>query len=82
MARVCTGGIAAIPDEEWLGSLNVSFLSAVRVTSAALPALKESASAAVGSITSGGAFTADPAALHYGAAKAALTTTTRACPRN
>jgi NAD(P)-dependent dehydrogenase (short-subunit alcohol dehydrogenase family) len=73
-ARVYTGGIATIPDEEWLDSLNVNLLSAVRVTSAVLPALKESASAAIVNISSGSAFTAGPAALHYGAAKAALNT--------
>jgi NAD(P)-dependent dehydrogenase (short-subunit alcohol dehydrogenase family) len=73
-ARVYPGGISAIPDEEWLDSLNINFLSAVRVTNEALPALKESASATVVNISSGAAFTAGPVALHYGAAKAALNT--------
>lgn len=72
--RVYAGGIATIPDEEWLDSLNINLLSAVRVTNAALAALKQSDNAAVVNISSGAAFTAGPAALHYGAAKAALNT--------
>jgi NAD(P)-dependent dehydrogenase (short-subunit alcohol dehydrogenase family) len=72
--RVYAGGIATIPDDEWLDSLNINFMSAVRVTNAALAALKRSDNATIVNISSGAAFTAGPAALHYGAAKAALNT--------
>jgi NAD(P)-dependent dehydrogenase (short-subunit alcohol dehydrogenase family) len=41
-SRVYLGGPASIPDAEWRDSLDVNFLAAVRVVSAALPALKES----------------------------------------
>ncbi|MYV56162.1 oxidoreductase [Streptomyces sp. SID3212] len=61
-----------IPDEEWEDSLAVNFLSAVRVTTPALAALKEAERASVINLTTG--ITANPPAplLHYGAAKAAL----------
>jgi NAD(P)-dependent dehydrogenase (short-subunit alcohol dehydrogenase family) len=71
---VYAGGVATIPDEAWLDSLNINFMSAVRVTNAALPALKESGSGSIVNISSGAAYSAFPAALHYGAAKAALNT--------
>ncbi|MFI6829192.1 oxidoreductase [Kribbella sp. NPDC050241] len=64
--------LTGIPDEEWEDSLAINFLSAVRVTSAALPALQHSDRAAIVNVSSG--VSANPAApiLHYGAAKAAL----------
>ena len=70
--RVFLQGSASIPDEEWLDSLAINFLSAVRVTNAALPALKASKTPAIINISSDG--TANPAApmLHYVTAKAAL----------
>jgi NAD(P)-dependent dehydrogenase (short-subunit alcohol dehydrogenase family) len=62
----------AIPDEEWQDSLNINFLSAVWITNAAAEALKASENAAIVNILSTSAFTAEPIALHYAAAKAAL----------
>ncbi|GHJ35276.1 oxidoreductase [Streptomyces sp. TS71-3] len=61
-----------IPDVEWEDSLAINFLSAVRVTNAALPALQQADRAAIVNVSSGVA--ADPPApmLHYGSAKAAL----------
>ena len=41
-ARAHLGGISSIPDEEWLDALDLNYLSAVRVTNALLPALRES----------------------------------------
>lgn len=61
-----------IPDEEWVDSLNINFLSAVRVTAAALPALQQSGHAAIVNISSNATVTAAPPLLHYAAAKAAL----------
>jgi NAD(P)-dependent dehydrogenase (short-subunit alcohol dehydrogenase family) len=61
-----------ISDAEWLDSLNINFLSAVRMTSAALPALQQSAHAAVINISSNATVMAAPPLLHYAAAKAAL----------
>jgi NAD(P)-dependent dehydrogenase (short-subunit alcohol dehydrogenase family) len=75
--RVFVGGSTTIPEEEWQDSLDINFLSAVRLTNAAADALKESSAGAVVNIASTVAFEAGPAALHYAAAKAALLTYTR-----
>jgi NAD(P)-dependent dehydrogenase (short-subunit alcohol dehydrogenase family) len=45
--RVYLGGPAAIPDHEWQDSLDINFLSAVRVINASLPALQESGTGGV-----------------------------------
>lgn len=72
-ARAHPGGISSIPDEEWLDALHVNYLSAVRLTSAVLPALRESgAGSAIVNISSVAALTPAPPLAHYGAAKAAL----------
>ena len=67
----------AIPDEDWLDSLAMNFLSAVRMTNAALPALKDSGNGAVINIASTAAFAPEPPVLHYAAAKSALLTYTK-----
>ncbi|HEY3982022.1 MAG TPA: oxidoreductase [Streptosporangiaceae bacterium] len=74
-ARAYPGGPAAIPDHEWQDSIDVNFLSAVRVINASLPALQESgAGAAIINISTGAAKNPQPPVLHYAAAKAALAT--------
>jgi NAD(P)-dependent dehydrogenase (short-subunit alcohol dehydrogenase family) len=72
-ARVYPSG-TAIPDDEWQDSLNINFLSAVWVTNAAADALKASENGAIVNILSTSAFTAEPIALPYATAKAALLT--------
>ena len=64
--------LMGIPDEEWEDSLAINFLSAVRVTSAALPALRGSERAAIVNVSSGASTNPPAPILHYGAAKAAL----------
>lgn len=72
-ARAYVGGPAAIPDHEWQDSIDINFLSAVRVISASLPALQESGGgAAIINISTGSANNPQPPVLHYAAAKAAL----------
>lgn len=71
-ARPHVDGATTIPDQEWLDSLDINFLSAVRVTAAALPALRKSDGAAIVNVSSGGATPLPGPILHYGAAKAAL----------
>jgi NAD(P)-dependent dehydrogenase (short-subunit alcohol dehydrogenase family) len=74
-SRAHMAGPAAIPDSEWQDSLEINFLSAVRLTSAALPALQESGTgAAIVNISTGAAKAPQPPVLHYAAAKAALAT--------
>jgi NAD(P)-dependent dehydrogenase (short-subunit alcohol dehydrogenase family) len=70
-ARVHLPGIEAISDEEWLDSLNVNFMSAVRLTGSVLTALKASKGAIV-NISAGGVTPFGGPLAHYGAAKAAL----------
>jgi NAD(P)-dependent dehydrogenase (short-subunit alcohol dehydrogenase family) len=62
----------AIPESEWQDSLNINFLSAVWATNAAADALKQSENGVIVNILSTSAFTAEPIALHYASAKAAL----------
>jgi NAD(P)-dependent dehydrogenase (short-subunit alcohol dehydrogenase family) len=72
-SRVYLGGPASIPDADWQDSLDINFLSAVRVVNAALPALEESgAGAAIVNISSNVAKAPEAPLLHYSAAKAAL----------
>lgn len=61
-----------IPDEEWEDSLAINFMSAVRVTNAALPALQQADRASIVNVSSGVADNPPAPMLHYGAAKAAL----------
>jgi NAD(P)-dependent dehydrogenase (short-subunit alcohol dehydrogenase family) len=72
-SRVYMGGPTSIPDAEWQDSLDINFLSAVRVISAALPALTVSgAGSSIVNISTGVAKVPSAPLLHYGAAKAAL----------
>ena len=72
-ARVYLGGPASIPDEEWQDSLDINYLSAVRMVNALLPALKHSDAGASINIAATTA-TSSPPLLHYAAAKAAVIT--------
>ena len=72
-ARLHLGGTSSIPDEEWLDALDLNYLSAVRVTGALLPALREAGvGGAVVNISSVAALVPTPPLAHYAAAKAAL----------
>jgi NAD(P)-dependent dehydrogenase (short-subunit alcohol dehydrogenase family) len=71
-ARPFLPGSSAIPDEEWVDSLDINFLAAVRVTNALLGALSESESGVVLNVSSGGVAPLPAPLVHYGAAKAAL----------
>jgi NAD(P)-dependent dehydrogenase (short-subunit alcohol dehydrogenase family) len=71
-ARVHLPSSEAIPDEEWVDSLNVNFLATLRVTTAVLAALKQSPAGAIVNVSSGGRLPYGGPLLHYGAAKAAL----------
>ena len=79
-ARVHLPDSTAISDEEWVDSLNINFLSALRVTNALLAELKKSKGAIV-NVTSGGRIAYAGAMAHYGAAKAALNNWSEALAR-
>ena len=76
-ARVHLEGAESIPDEEWQDSLDIHFLSAVRLVNAALPALRQAKNAAIVSISTNGTETPSGPLLHYVTAKAALDTYTK-----
>lgn len=65
-------GFLAITDEQWLDTLNLSFLAAVRTTRAAIPLLIERGGGNVVTIGSVNAFLPDPPVVDYSAAKAAV----------
>jgi NAD(P)-dependent dehydrogenase (short-subunit alcohol dehydrogenase family) len=71
-ARVHLPTSEAIPDEEWVDSLNINFLATLRVTNSVLSVLKQSSCGAIINVSSGGRLPYGGPLLHYGAAKAAL----------
>ncbi len=70
-------GLESITDIEWLESLMINFMSAVRVTNPLLDALRKSNSAAIVNISAGGLLPFHGFLAHYGAAKAALNSYTK-----
>src|SRR3954469_15395489 len=66
------GGFLEVTDEQWLGSLNLTFLAAVRTTRAVLPGMLAAGRGTIVSTCSVNAFLPDPAVIDYSAAKAAL----------
>jgi NAD(P)-dependent dehydrogenase (short-subunit alcohol dehydrogenase family) len=73
-----TAGFLAITDEEWLATLNLNLMSAVRATRCALPAMLAAGRGAVVNVCSVNASLADPAVLDYSAAKGALASFSKA----
>jgi NAD(P)-dependent dehydrogenase (short-subunit alcohol dehydrogenase family) len=71
-ARVIMPDSTAITDAEWLETIASNFLSAVRMTNAALPALKKAKDASIIMISSGSDLPGNGPLVHYGASKAAL----------
>jgi NAD(P)-dependent dehydrogenase (short-subunit alcohol dehydrogenase family) len=66
-----TGGFLSITDDEWLATLTINLMSAVRATRAALPHLLASRGTIV-TVVSVNAPLPDPLVMDYSAAKAAL----------
>lgn len=73
-----TGGFLAITDEEWLATLNLNLMTAVRATRAALPAMFAAGKGAIVNICSVNSVLSDPAVMDYSAAKAALASFSKA----
>ncbi|NEW72711.1 MULTISPECIES: oxidoreductase [Streptomyces] len=71
------GGVASFPsaldlEDGWQYSMDVNFLSAVRLNSALVPALRESGGGVIVHLSSFATISPHPLLLHYAAAKAAL----------
>ena len=65
-------GFVAVDDDEWLHTLTLTFLAAVRITRAVLPAMAANGRGAIVTVCSDNAFLPDPAVIDYCPAKAAL----------
>lgn len=65
-------GFLAITDDEWLTTLNLNLMSAVRTTRHALPLMLAAGGGAIVNIGSVNAFLPDPGVIDYSASKAAL----------
>jgi NAD(P)-dependent dehydrogenase (short-subunit alcohol dehydrogenase family) len=66
------GGFLSVTDEDWLATLTVNLLAAVRTTRATLPLMLAAGRGAIVNVSSVNAFLPDPAVIDYSAAKAAL----------
>jgi NAD(P)-dependent dehydrogenase (short-subunit alcohol dehydrogenase family) len=67
-----TGGFLAVTDEEWLDTVNINLMAAVRTTRSALPVMLARGQGSIVNISSVNAALPDPAVIDYSAAKAAL----------
>jgi NAD(P)-dependent dehydrogenase (short-subunit alcohol dehydrogenase family) len=66
------GGFLGITDEQWLATLNLDLMAAIRACRAALPGMLEAGSGSIVTICSVNARLPDPAVMDYSAAKAGL----------
>jgi NAD(P)-dependent dehydrogenase (short-subunit alcohol dehydrogenase family) len=71
-------GFLAVTDEQWLASITLNLMAAVRTTRAALPMMLSARRGTIVTISSVNAFLPDPAVIDYCAAKAALTNFSKA----
>ena len=65
-------GFLSVTDDQWMQSLTLGFMAAVRTTRAALPGMLEAGAGTIVNTCSVNAFLPDPAVIDYSAAKAAL----------
>ncbi|QVI18706.1 SDR family oxidoreductase [Nocardia tengchongensis] len=70
-------GFLDVTDDDWLGTLTLDLLAAIRTTRAVLPAMLGAGQGSIVMISSVNATLADPAVIDYSAAKAALTNTAK-----
>ena len=71
-------GFASVTDDQWLSSLNLNFMAAVRTTRAALTPMLKRNSGVIVTISSVNSFLPDPGIIDYCASKAALTNFSKA----
>lgn len=71
-------GFTGVTDEEWLASLNLNLMAAIRTTRAALPLMLKRGKGSIVTVSSVNAFLPDPGIIDYCAAKAALTNFSKA----
>jgi NAD(P)-dependent dehydrogenase (short-subunit alcohol dehydrogenase family) len=71
-------GFLDVTDEQWMSSMMINLMSAVRVTRAALPTMIAARHGAIVTTCSVNASLPDPTVIDYGAAKAALSNVSKA----
>src|SRR5262249_4416577 len=71
-------GFLSVTEDDWLASLNLTFLAAVRTTRAVLPDMLAAGRGTIVNVSSVNAFLADPVVIDYSSAKAALSNFTKA----
>jgi NAD(P)-dependent dehydrogenase (short-subunit alcohol dehydrogenase family) len=67
-----TGGFLSVTDEDWVRTVDLNLLTAVRVTRAALPLMLQAGRGSVVTVASVNATLPDPLVIDYSAGKAAL----------
>src|SRR5277367_333350 len=71
-AKLILPNSEAITDSDWQETIASNFLSAVRITNAALPTLKQAKDASILMISSGSDLPGNGPLVHYGSSKATL----------
>src|SRR6476469_6312960 len=71
-------GSLVITDDQWLSTIDLNLMAAVRTTRAALPAMLAAGHGSIVTTSSVNAFVPDPGVIDYSAAKAALTNFSKA----
>jgi NAD(P)-dependent dehydrogenase (short-subunit alcohol dehydrogenase family) len=71
-------GFLSVGDDDWLASLNLNLMSAVRATRAALRVMLKRGKGSIVTVSSVNSFLPDPAIIDYTASKAALTNFSKA----
>lgn len=71
-ATTRTAGFLEITDDEWLATINLNLMAAVRTVRAALPSMLAAGAGVIVSTASVNSFLPDPAVMDYSASKAAL----------
>ena len=72
------GGFLSVTDADWLASLNLGLMSAIRASRAAIPWMVKRNAGSIVTISSVNAFLPDPSIIDYCATKAALTNFSKA----
>jgi NAD(P)-dependent dehydrogenase (short-subunit alcohol dehydrogenase family) len=72
LATARPGGFLTVTDDQWLATLNLNLMAAVRTTRAALPVMVAAGRGSIVNVASVNAVIPDPAVIDYSAAKSAL----------